>query len=313
MRESNDVNAPSPLATVDLNLLTALRAIDDARSVTRAAKALGLSQPALSHTLARLRDTFDDPLFAKTSKGMVPTPKAETILPHVRRALADLERDVFGRKTFDPATLARTFRIQATDLVEGLVMPELLRGLDTDAKGVRIAVTPVGVNLPKDALESGAVDFALAGFFGDLPEGFRSAPLFEDTFTSAVRLGHPRLGRRKLVDLETYLRERHVLVAPSGELSGAVDRALAKKKRSRHVSLGTSGFWVAGWVTSSSDAVVTAPSRLLSALAKPLGLRVFPTPLDLPPIRVVMVWHARNDADPAHGWFRKRLGAAAQR
>jgi DNA-binding transcriptional LysR family regulator len=300
------------LARVDLNLLTVFRALDETRHVTRASRLLGVSQPALSHALRRLRDVFGDPMFVRTPKGMALTPLAESLAGPIREALAQLESEVLERGPFRAAVLSRTFRIRTTDYLEALVTPSLLTALAADAPRVRVAALPVGTSLPKAELESGACDLAIAGFFDDVPAGFHQQLLFEDTYSCAVRRSHPRVVGRAIT-LEAFRAERHVLVAPGGELTGAVDRALARQKDRRQVAAGTSAFLVAAWICARSSFVVTAPSRLLAKLAAPLGLRTFAPPVTMPPIRVVQVWHARSDADPAHRWFRELVRAVAAR
>lgn len=295
----------SPLAGVDLNLLTVFRAIDESRHVTQAAHTLGLSQPALSHALRRLRETFGDPLFVRTPKGMAPTPLAEALSEPIRASLAAIERNVFDRGAFDPKTFARTFRIRTTDFVEGLFAAPLLAALEGAAPLVRFASSALGFALPKDELEEGTCDLAIAGFFGDLGPSFHHAPLFEDSFACAVRKDHPRISSRTKLSIDLFCEERHVLVAPSGELTGAVDRALASRKRSRRVVAGTSGFLGAGFLTVDSDCILTAPRRVLTMLAKRLPLRLLDAPLSLPTVKVVSVWHERNASDPGHTWFRE--------
>jgi DNA-binding transcriptional LysR family regulator len=300
------------LARVDLNLLTVFRALDETRHVTRASRLLGVSQPALSHALRRLRDVFGDPMFVRTPRGMALTPLAESLAGPIREALAQLESEVLERGPFNAAVLSRTFRVRTTDYLEALVTPSLLTALAADAPRVRVAALAVGTSLPRAELESGACDVAIAGFFDDVPTGFHQEALFHDTYACAVRRSHPRV-RGPGLTLDAFRAERHVLVAPGGELTGAVDRALARQKDRRQVVAGTSAFLVAAWICARSNFVVTAPSRLLSKLAAPLGLRTFAPPVTMPVIRIVQVWHARSDADPAHRWFRELVRDVAAR
>ena len=300
----------APLARIDLNLLSAFRAVDETRQVTRAARLLGVSQPALSQALRRLRVAFGDPLFVKTPRGMVLTPFAESIAVPIRDVLDRIERDVLGSGPFRAAALSRTFRIRTTDFVETLLVPPLLEALATEAPGVRVSVLPVGIALPKEELETGACDLAVAGFFGDLSDGFYQQRLFADHFACAIGPGHPRIRAGRRLTLDAFCKERHVLVAPGGELTGAVDRVLARHRRRRTVVAGASGFMAGGWIAARSDCVVTAPSRLLAILAGPLRLATFDAPIDLPEIKVVQVWHARSHADPAHRWFRELVCAS---
>jgi DNA-binding transcriptional LysR family regulator len=295
------------LAAIDLNLLTAFRALEEARNVTRAARTLGLSQPALSHALSRLRELFEDPLFIKAPRGISPTPRAEELTGPIREVLGVIERRVLARGPFSPRELRRDFRLRTTDYVEALYAPRLTQILAREAPSVRFASMPIGFELPTSDLAGGACDLAIAGFFGALPRGFYELPLFEDTFASAVHRTHPRLGTRRRVSLEAFVAERHLLVAPSGDLVGAVDRALARSGKERTIAAGLSGFLVAGLVTLESDGILTAPSRILSTMAGLLPLHVFATPLELSPIRIVAAWHERSHHDPGHAWFRALL------
>jgi DNA-binding transcriptional LysR family regulator len=289
---------------VDLNLLAVFRAVEETRHVTRAARLLGVTQPALSQALRRLRAELGDPLFVRTPRGMVLTPLAESIAPTVRETLARIEHEIVERVAFRPDSLARTFRLRSTDFLESLLAPPLTGALAKEAPSVRVSLLPVGIALPKEELESGACDLAIAGFFRDLSDGFHQQVLFTDEFACAVSRKHPRI-RGSRVGVEAFCEERHILVAPGGELSGAVDLALARRhRRSRTVVVGASGFMAGGWLASRSDAVVTAPSRLLALLAAPFGLVTFAPPVDLPSIKIAQVWHARSHADPAHRWFR---------
>ena len=303
------------LDEIDLNLLTVLRAVYETRHVTRAAEMLGISQPAVSHALKRLRAAFDDELFLRLGGEMLPTTLTAEVAPAVAAMLSVLERDVLDRKPFAPETLQHTFRIAATDFIESILAPGLAAHFAARSPGVRVAMMPVGANLPVRELELGRCDLAIAGFFGKVPPTFHRQLLFRDTFASAVRKDHPRLGHghglRGAPTIDAFAAERHLLVAPSGELSGAVDRALAKHKKTRSVVAGTSGFMVAGWMTAESDAILTAPSRLLHMLTRYLPLHVFEPPIELEPIEVVSVWHARSEADPAHQWLREAIAATA--
>jgi DNA-binding transcriptional LysR family regulator len=292
---------------VDLNLLAAFRAVEETRHVTRAARLLGMSQPALSQALRRLRQDLGDPLFVRTPRGMVLTPLAESIAGPVRETLARIERDIVVRGPFRPAELVRTFRVRSTDFLESLLVPPLLETLAESAPHVRLSLRAAGIELPKEELESGASDLAIAGFFGDLPEGFHQQVLFTDTFACAVARNHPRIHLRSpSVGVEAFCAERHVLVAPGGELSGAVDRALARQHhKTRAVVAGASGFMAGSWLAARSDAIVTAPSRLLALVAAPFGLATFDPPIVLPPIKIAQVWHARSHVDAPHRWFRE--------
>jgi DNA-binding transcriptional LysR family regulator len=293
------------LTQVDANLLTVFQAIDDHRNVSRAARALGLSQSAVSHALARLRTTFDDALFVKTSLGMAPTARATVLRPLVRKAVTDLGALFLGETVFEPATLARTFRIRTTDLIEHLLLPGLVRTLTAVAPHASVSMQALGFGLPRLELERGDCNLAIAGFFGKLPAGFYQQKLYSDGFRSCVRRKHPRVQNR--LTLAAFVEHPHILIAPGGELTGRIDAILKRKTRRRRIVAGTSGFLAAGWGVAESDAILTAPERLIRSFETYLPIISFPTPIELPPIDILQVWHARTHDEPAERWFRQQV------
>ncbi len=292
------------LAKTDLNLLIVFHAVDQERNITRAAKALGLTQPALSHALARLRILFGDPLFVKSSQGMMPTPRAEALSAPIHEVLQSLESRIFTQQSFDPSQLDRTFSLRTTDFLEMLLLPSLLRDIRPEAPRARIASTALQFSLPQQEIESGRVDLAIAGFFGDLPDGFYQQALITDHFLVACSKSHPRLGRAKELTIAAYLNERHLLIAPGGVLKGRVDDWLRLQKSTRFVVAGTGSYLASGWIAAESEDVLTGPSRLLQALAKTLPLKLFPTPFPSPDFTIIQCWHERHHQDPAHRWLR---------
>jgi DNA-binding transcriptional LysR family regulator len=250
-----------------------------------------------------MRLTFDDPLFVKTPKGMVPTPKAITLSPAVETVLAHIDEEILHLKAFNPATLNRTFHIKTTDFIEALILPQLLTQLAKEAPGVKVSTTSPEFSLPREGLEQGHCDLAIGGFFGDLPDGFYQQKLFEDDFSCAVRVKHPRLGKSKTMDLDQFCEERHLLIAPSGELRGKVDLILGKR-RARNIAAGCSSYVVSGWLVEGSDTVLTAPTQLIQLLRQKFELNILEAPFKIPDVSIVQVWHERNHRDPAHQWFR---------
>jgi DNA-binding transcriptional LysR family regulator len=293
------------LAQLDLNLLTAFEALFRSKSVTKAAEHMGISQPAMSHTLARLRQAFDDPLFVKSHPSMSPTPLALALAPTIHEILQRIEGAILQRSDFDPRSLRKRFHIKTTDLIEALLAPTLARRLESDAPNVRFAITAPEFRFPKEDLEDGKADLAIGGFFGRLPSGFMQQRLVNDDFQAAVRLRHPRLGQRQRVSLSAFCAERHLLIAPSGDLHSPLDKVLERQGTTRFLAAGCSSYLVSGWVVSETDAVLTAPSRLIRLLAKQFSLNTFSPPVDLKPISVIQVWHAQHQKDPAHIWFRR--------
>lgn len=301
----NEIDQLKTLSQLDLNLIVVLCALDDYRHVTRTATFLGISQSAVSHALSRLRAAFNDDLYVKTPRGMVPTPKAEVLAPRVKTLIAALSDVFLQQADFSPAGLKRTFRIQTTDLIENLLLPTVLKIRSSEAPNLQVSFRNVGFSLPKDELQDGSVDLAMAGFFGDLPDGFYRQRLFNDTFRCCVRKDHP--GVAKKLTLAAYCALPHILIAPAGELTGQVDKALARVGARRDVAVGTSGFLAAGWAVAQSDAILTAPARLIENFERYLPIRSFDVPVELPSIAIVQVWHERQHKDAGHKWFRERM------
>ena len=289
----------------DLNLLAVFVAIDEHRHVTKAAGILGVTQPALSHALGRLRILLGDQLFVKSSKCMVPTAKAARLSVPIRSLLRTLVMDVLGAQVTDPKHMKRVFRIHTTDLIECLLIPRLFQILGEVAPNVQVINRPAGFSLPKDELELGTCDIAIAGFFGDLPDGFYQQKLFTDHFKAAVRKDHPRLFNKKSLTLDEYCSERHVLVAPGGNLHAKVDDLLKKKKRVRQTVVGLNAFMSSAWIISQSDCLFTGPSRLIAQIGRAFPIQILDLPIEIPRITIVQAWHERNNQDPGHKWFRE--------
>ncbi len=297
----------SKLAQADLNLLPVFQALEDEKSVTRAAVVLGLTQPAVSHALRRLRDMFDDSLFVKTSKGIVPTPRAQELSPIIQNIL-ELSRDVvLNKNTFSPEKLDRQFNIWATDMLQSTLLPQLLNKISDKAPNVRISFQAGPLVLPQKELEEGAIDLLIAGFTKKVPDGFYQQRLYQSYFMCACRAKHPRLGKKTKLSLDDYCHEKHLLIAPGGGLRGTIDDHLAKLKRKRNVAAGISGFSTAGWVLNETDYLLTAPSVLLKQFKHVFDIKLFDSPVKMSPFYMSQLWHERNHRDPAHKWFREQI------
>lgn len=303
-------NTYRQLAQFDLNLLTSFLVIQRERHITKAAKVVGVSQPAMSHALGRMREMLGDELFVKTPQGMVPTPKAERLAPEVEKILESLHRVLKGNEDFSISTMARTFRIQATDFIESLLSPQLIKLFADKSPASQLSFTSAGFSLPKQELEEGKCDIAIAGFFGDLPVGFFRQPLFKDDFVCCVRKDHPTFKRK--LSLDDYASGKHLLIAPTGELKGKVDQVLNKQKKNRTVISNTSSFMSAGYVVSETDCILTAPSKLVAQFSKFLPIKVLPLPITVQGISIVQVWHERNHNDEGHKWLRSEMRRIAE-
>jgi DNA-binding transcriptional LysR family regulator len=296
------------LSAIDLNLLTVLDALLDERSVTRAARRVGLSQSAMSNALARLRDVLGDPLFVRTSKQMVPTPRAAGLAAPIREALSTVER-ALAPDAFDPGTARRTFTITAPDSQELLLVPNLMARLGAVAPGIQVRVIPPARGAdPTELLQSGTADVALMKV-ATIGPPLHTRPWFREHFVCIARKGHP--GLRGKLTLARFCALPHVLVAPYGASGSFVDDALAKRGKQRTIAVRVSTFSSAPVIVVESDCIATFPSRLARRFAKWLPLATHELPFPVSAVPIGAVWHARVDRDPAHRWFRDLLASVA--
>ena len=298
------------LRGADLNLLVVFDALMAEHSVSRAARRIGLSQPATSNALGRLRDLFDDRLFVRRGSEMVPTPRAEEIAGHVRAGLAHLDSALGPQRGFYPATAARELVIATADYASLVILPDLMRRIQAEAPGIDIKVIPYGPRVPFEALAHGEVDLVV-GAPRNVPAGLAVGDLFEDRFTCLVRNDHPRVGRR--LTLARYVELDHLLIAPLGGKRGFVDRALEAMDRRRRIALRVPDFLLAPFIVAATDLVVTLPTRVAAVLGEPLGLRRLNPPVEIPSFSYALIWDERRQDDPALAWLRDRVTEAAKR
>jgi DNA-binding transcriptional LysR family regulator len=299
------------LHALDLNLLVVFDQLMRQRQVSRAAEQLGVTQPAVSNALARLRRHLGDPLFVRTAAGMQPTPRAQALAAPVAEALAQLRAALSQRDDFTPATSTRQFRIGMTDIGEIYFLPWLLRTLAERAPGVTLStVRNTAVNLAEE-LAAGQVDLAI-GLLPQLKGGFFKRQLFNQRYVCLMRRGHP-LARRTL-DSAGYLGAEHVVVVSPGTGHGQVDEGLRRQGLARRVRLTVPHFVAIGHLLADTDLLATVPERLAESLATPFGLVARPMPIALPEAAISVFWHARQHKDAANRWLRglafERFGAA---
>ncbi len=303
------------LGQIDMNLLISLHYLGEERSVTRAAVRAGVTQSAMSHTLNRLRETFDDDLLVRSRGSMQLTPRAEAIMGPLRHALAALAEAIAPPEPFDPAVARRDFRVSSPDLFDMLILPAVLAQLRVEAPGINLAV--ISVARLADGLEAGDIDLAIVPIsrgrggldFGEPnPGGLARQLLFDDGFRCFVRPEHPAINKRRKLSLSSYTSHSHLVVSPTGSGPGIVDRALASKGLERRIALRVPQFATALAVVAQTDLLLTAPRSL--ARCGPELVSLAP-PVKLPDHSITMVWHPRLDTDPAHRWFRGFMAEVA--
>lgn len=293
-----------------LALLPALRLLLEERSVTRAADRAGMSQPAMSRVLARLRRLLGDELLVRGPAGSAPTARAVELADELPAALDAVAR-LIQPPRFAPATASASFTIVTVDYVAMVLLPAVVERVRREAPGIELDIRTVGGFDFADALAQGSADF-LIGAKKDIEDrgGLYRQRLFDEDYACLV----PRrlaAGTRPL-SLEAYLALPHAIVTITGRGGGAIDAALERAGRSRRVALRVQNFLAAPWLIADSDLAVILPRRLAERVAKPAGLAVFDVPIDLGTLTLSQVWHARRHKDPAHAWLREIIAAAAR-
>jgi DNA-binding transcriptional LysR family regulator len=300
------------LRSLDLNLILALDALLEERSVTRAARRVGITQSAMSHALARLRAVTGDALLVRTASGMVATARAEELGPPIHRALEDVATALQPPQAFDPKTAERRIRIATGDYGEIVLLPCVLKRLAKEAPRVDLRVVFQGDN-PAGMLRSGDVDLLLSPVFAaDVGPGTYARKLFDERFVCVVRRGHP-LASKKLT-LARYVAASHALISPRGKEGSQTDDVLVRMGLSRRVAVTVPHFLVAPHIVAQSDLVLTLPARVANMLAAPLRLVILepPSELRLDGFTMSAVWHERTHADPAQRWTRDVFAEVAK-
>lgn len=293
------------LAAHDLKLLVALHVLLRERHVSRAADRLGMSQPAMSRSLSRLREMFGDPLLVRSKYGMEPTPLALELYPKAETVIEGL-RSLVGSASADLRTASRTFRVAAPDIVTYILAPALMEILREAAPGVDVEITPWSPQW-HDMLERGAIDLGVGVPSGEEP-GIYARPLLEVRWICALREGHPVLDHAWTV--EHYAGLSHLQISP-GQGGGAIDRALAERGLSRRIALKVPYPVLAPLLIAETDLVLTTHEWLARRIAGPMGLVLRPLPLEVPPTCVSMIWHERCHGDPIHQWLRQTIARLA--
>lgn len=298
---------------LDLNLLVALDAMIQHRSVTRAADAMGLSQPAMSAALARLRRVLGDPLFVRAGSQMQPTPRGLELAAPLQRIMSTLKDEILQRSGFDPVRTERLFTVLTPDIGEVNFLPKLLQRLRHEAPRAGLRAVSQPRLAAAEALESGAADLAL-GYFPDLHKaGFFQQKLFDNRHVCLMRAGHPASQQR--LTLKRYLGLSHAVVRPDGR-EHVFEQFLQQQGIQRHVLLEVSHFMSLLPLIESSDLIATVPNDLAAVCVAHGKLVSHEVPLKAPTIPVHQFWHRRYHRDPGNQWLRhlvaSTLGWSAQ-
>jgi DNA-binding transcriptional LysR family regulator len=299
----------------DLNLLRVFDALMRERSVTRAGDQIGLSQPAVSQALGRLRALLDDQLFVRRGTEMAPTPRAEELAPVIRQALAQVEQALTGGRRFDPAGLSRTFSLIGADFVSLLMMPPLYARIAAEAPGVRLRLVDTAKGEVERLLQDDAVDLAVERPL-NVPDWVSREVVFRSPFALVAAAGHPGIAAAgvqpgEALPLDLFCRLPHAIRSVDGSMSGWTDEALAEAGRSRTVVLALPHFAAVCLAVAESGLIAAVPEQFAHAFARSMGLAVYALPIPVGVPEIAMYWHSRHDGNPAHRWLREHVRAVA--
>lgn len=310
-----DKESAMDLRKMDLRLLFTLEAIHRTGSLTAAGDLLGLSQPALSHQLRRLREMFGDPLFLRSPSGMQSTPRAEELVRSILRIQATVRAELASVTAFDSTSIDRTFNLCMTDVGEMALLPKLLSTLRREAPNVRIKTVSASPRHMVDALESGEADLALGPFHELTGATIKCQKLFDRGFLCLVAADHPRVG--ETIDLDTYLAEPHMFIATSGRIEETFEKFLISCKLKRRIVLQVPHMLSVPTVIRETDLLATVPQSVGLLFRNYAGIRAielpFRSPIQPPRTTVSQYWSERFDRDPANMWLRGIIADLFQR
>ena len=287
---------------VDLNLLVVFDMLLRLQSVTRTAEALGMSQPAMSLALNKLRTAFSDPLFVRNSRGLSPTPRAEQLAIPMRHVLDQIKNDVLRQPSFDPATTDRTFTFNMADVGELVFLPRLHAHLRGAAPGASIRTVSTPPSQLAEAMQSGEVDLAVGYFPGLQGAAMYQQRLFSHSFVCIVRKDHPVF--RSQITKKQFLEAQHVVVDQEGKSHELFEATLAAQRLTRRVVLRIPHFLAIPLVVAESDLIVTVPYAIGASFAKMANLKMLHPPLKVGKPEVKQHWHARFHHDQVNRWIR---------
>jgi len=290
----------------DLNLLVVFDAVMQDRSVTRAGRRIGLSQPAMSHALNRLRDLLKDELFVRTPTGMRPTPRAEQLAALLRQTLRELQQ-VLQPETFVPATADRRFSLAINNYAAVVVAPPLVTAVSSAAPSVQLDLRPSGTLDVIECLDRGDLDLAI-GSLDSFGERFACTQLLEDEFVMVMRRRHP--AGRGALSAKVLAGLTH-LDPPTGENTDFLDAWLSERGLTRRIAL-RAPYLSARAILSRSDLAATLSRRIAQEFVRSDRLQIHELPVKSPVVRTTMLWHRRLDEHPAHRWLRDRIVAATK-
>lgn len=297
------------LKGVDLNLLTVFEAIMETGKLSGAGDQLGMSQPAMSAALQRLRLTVDDPLFVRSRQGMEPTPRAQEWYQEIQPALEQIRQSLTSRKQFNPAESQRQFTIMAGDYFEAVHLGHLLQRIQKTAPHITINLLPISADGLPDDFKLGRIDFAVH-YQAPQSSGLDYEAVGEEDLVVLTRKNHPRI--KKKLSLKQFCNEQHVIFSTPGQQNVHLDVLLGEQRLSRRILVQVSHFSSAAHIIEHSDALCTVAAGMADQLAQRFDITVHKFPLQTPTIEKCMIWPSALADDPLHHWFKEQLKQAMQ-
>lgn len=287
-------------------MLRVLDAVEQSRSLSSAAHALGVTQPALSYSLGRLRAHYADPLFVRRGHRLLSTPFLDQLMPEVRDLLARLDRLQHTHHTFQPAQSQRQFRLHMSDVAELIMLPALLKVMAADAPGVSLDIMHSPTARIGDQLVSGEVDLAIGTVPGLSSDHVRQK-LCDDEYVCLTAADHPRLKARRTLTRALFADCAHYAIKSVGSAHAQFERQLDRLAPQRRVVLRIPNFTPMPRLIASSEAMCVLPRGLAEAFMLTEPLRIWPLPFDVPPYPIVQAWHVRSHRDAGHQWLRELI------
>jgi DNA-binding transcriptional LysR family regulator len=289
------------LRRLDLNLLVVFDALMRERNVSRAAQLCFLSQPAMSNALNRLREMLDDPMLIRTSKGMLPSPRAQELEGPIRSILNQLGNQLQPPEAFDPATNERRFCIALTSYGENLLLSEISQCFNRHAPNAHLEALRLGENFPLEDLERGDIDLVIGvgAYLPPMPQ-LESRPYLNERL---VCLARKKRRRSKRLSLKQFLNHRHIYPSPLGIKNNIVDSWLEQQGVERNIAISTHSYLVAARIAAESDLLLSLPYRIARQLSQLLPLDILEPPVDFPSFQLNLIWHPLYAQDPAINWL----------
>lgn len=294
----------SNISDIELNQLRLLQLIFETKNLTRAGERAGLTQSAVSHTLKKLRHSFNDSLVIRQGNKLVLTPRAEALQTPLSRWLNEFERHILRQEQFEPSSSNHTFYIATSDLVEQVLAPALIKHLGQVAPNIELIFCKLDKLLLASQIDSGEVDFCISVMESNHPS-LMVTTLYRDDFVSATKSGHPFL--RSKADVEGFCHYPHILAGTGKDTRGMLDDALEELGLSRKVQFKVANFSSAPYILESSDGILTAPRKFMRAISDKFDISIFETPVTLPGYAMKLYWNIKNKDDPANRWLREQI------